>query len=268
MNLKKYFKLFLTILGAFLLTVSLSACSSSSQSTNQNKDLNLNQKNTLTIGLEGTYAPYSYRKNGKLTGFEVELGKALAKQMNLKAKFVPTKWDGLVAGLGSSKYDVVLNDITKTPARAKSYLFSKPYIYSRFVLITRKDSSINSLKDIKNQKFAEGTGTNNEQVAKKHGAKTVPSGEFATTIDLIKQKRVAGTINSREAWLSYKKTNSTAGLKAVDVSKEQSPAQVVALFNKKSNNLRNKTNQALNKLRQNGTLTRLSKKYFGGDITK
>lgn len=267
MNFRKIVKLGSVFIGAVLLTVGLSACSSKSSSATDN--LGLNQKGTLTIGLEGTYAPYSYRKDGKLTGFEVELGKALAKQMGLKAKFVPTKWDGLVAGLGSNKYDVVLNNITKTPERAKSYLFSKPYIYSRYVLITNKDkSNLNSLNDIKGQKFAEGTGTNNEQVAKKFGATIVPSGDFTTSIALIKQGRVAGTINAREAWLAYKKSNSTTGLKVKDVSSEQKAAQVVALFNKKSTKLQQKTNQALAKLRQNGTLTKLSKKYFNGDITK
>ena len=267
MNFRKIVKLGSVFIGAVLLTVGLSACSSKSSSATDN--LGLNQKGTLTIGLEGTYAPYSYRKDGKLTGFEVELGKALAKQMGLKAKFVPTKWDGLVAGLGSNKYDVVLNNITKTPERAKSYLFSKPYIYSRYVLITNKDkSNLNSLNDIKGQKFAEGTGTNNEQVAKKFGATIVPSGDFTTSIALIKQGRVAGTINAREAWLAYKKSNSTTGLKVKDVSSEQKAAQVVALFNKKSTKLQQKTNQALAKLRQNGTLTKLYKKYFNGDITK
>ena len=53
----------------------------------------LKTPDTLTIGLEGTYAPFSYRKDGKLQGFEVELGKAVAKKMGLKAKFVPTKWE-------------------------------------------------------------------------------------------------------------------------------------------------------------------------------
>ena len=102
-------------------------------------------KDQLTIGLEGTYKPYSYRSNGKLTGFEVDLGKALAKQLGVKVKFIPTKWDSLIAGVGSSKYDVVLNNITKTPERKKVYIFSNPYIYSRYALISAKNNKISSL---------------------------------------------------------------------------------------------------------------------------
>ena len=92
----------------------------------------LKQKGTLTIGLEGTFAPYSYRKDGKLTGFEVELGKDIAKQMGLKAKFVPTKWDGLIEGVNTGKYDIVLNNVTVTKERQAKFGFSTPYIYSHF----------------------------------------------------------------------------------------------------------------------------------------
>ncbi|WP_057895805.1 transporter substrate-binding domain-containing protein [Liquorilactobacillus oeni] len=265
--MKFNFKRVALLAGITLLGLTVTACSSSKKSTGFQSDLN--QKGTLTIGLEGTYAPYSYRKDGKLTGFEVELGKALAKKMNLKAKFVPTKWDGLIAGLGSNKYDVVLNNITQTPERAKSYLFSTPYIYSRAVLITRSDeTNLNSLSDVKGKKLAEGTGTDNEQTAKKFGAETVPSGDFATTVSLIKQGRVDGTINSKEAFLSYQKSSSTKGLKYKDVSDEKDPAKIVALFNKNSSKLRKQTNKALKQLRNDGTLKKLSEKYFSADITK
>ena len=86
-----------------LVTFTLTACTSASSDTSKNSDVTaeLINKNELTIGLEGTYAPFSYRKDGKLEGFEVELGKALAKKIGVKAKFVPTQWDSLIAGLGS-----------------------------------------------------------------------------------------------------------------------------------------------------------------------
>ena len=80
-------------LSAFILT----ACSSSKADSSKTSTVTseLINKNELTIGLEGTYAPFSYRKDGKLQGFEVDLGKALAKKVGVKAKFVPTQWDSL-----------------------------------------------------------------------------------------------------------------------------------------------------------------------------
>ena len=108
-------KLGVAILGLGL-AVTLTACGSNSSSS-KSSDLGLQKSGTLTIGLEGTFQPYSYRKDGKLTGFEVELGKAVAKKMGLKAKFVPPKFDSLVAGLDTNKFDVVMNNMSETAAR-------------------------------------------------------------------------------------------------------------------------------------------------------
>ncbi|MFT9097416.1 transporter substrate-binding domain-containing protein [Liquorilactobacillus sp.] len=225
-------------------------------------------KGQLTIGLEGTYKPYSYRSDGKLTGFEVDLGKALAKKMGVKAKFVPTKWDSLIAGVGASKYDIVLNNITQTPERKKVYIFSKPYIYSRYALISSKKNKINNLKEVKNKKFAEGTGTNNEILAKKYKATIVSSGDFATSLSLIRQGRVNGTINAAEAYYAYAKSNKVSDLHFKDLSKQVKPVKISALLNKKNKKLQGRINKALQTLRNDGTLQKLSKKYFGSDITK
>ena len=89
----KLFKKISIVLVATLLsfTTVLPAINAHAASSEVNSELV--HKGQLTIGTEGTFNPYSFRKNGKLTGFEVELGKAVAKKMGLKAKFVPTKWD-------------------------------------------------------------------------------------------------------------------------------------------------------------------------------
>ncbi|WP_283679555.1 transporter substrate-binding domain-containing protein [Lentilactobacillus sp. Marseille-Q4993] len=266
MKIRRHLSKLLLLGAAFIVAITLSACGSNSGSGFK-KDLV--QSDQLTIGLEGTYAPYSYRKDGKLTGFEVELGKAMAKKMGVKAKFVPTKWDSLVAGLGSGKYDVVLNNITVTPERKKSYIFSNPYIYSKYVLVTRAGTNVKDIKDIKGKKFAEGTGTNNEQVAKKYGAQIVPSGEFVNSVNLVKQKRVYGTINSVDSWNSYSSEQPTIGLNARQLTNDEAePAQISAMFNKKDTKLQKEANKALNALRKNGQLKKISMKYFNKDITE
>lgn len=164
---------------------------------------------------------------------------------------------------------MVLNDVSVTPQREKVYAFAKPYIYSRFVLISRKgDDSLKSLKDIKGKKIVAGTGTNNQAVAQKWGADIVPEGDFATAVGLIKQRRAQGEINSREAFLAYAKENSASGLQYTDLSNEVAPAPAAPLLNKKSTALVKKINQAISELRADGTLTKLSDKYFGSDITK
>lgn len=269
--MKKYRRLFSALALVLGLSFLLSACGNSQQSAKSSDyKSELKDSKTITIGLEGTFAPYSYREDGKLTGFEVDLGKAVAKELGVKAKFVPTKWDSLIAGLGSKKFDAVLNNITVTKARKKQYIFSTPYIYSRSVLITKADNTdIQSVSDIKDQKMAEGTGTDNERNAEKFGAKVVPSNAFENSLALVRQGRVAGTINSRESYLAYQKENSTDDLKYKLIPESKVPASEISImYNKKSPALQKRINKALKALRKDGTLTQLSEKYFGADITK
>lgn len=269
--MKKWLKaVSLTILG-LALTVTLTACGNSSSSksstSSTSSQLKLQKSGTLTIGLEGTFQPYSYRKDGKLTGFEVDLGKAVAKKLGLKAKFVPTKFDSLIAGLDVDKYDVVINDIAETAQRKQKYLFSTPYIYSKSELAVKKGSSINKITDIKGKKVAQTTTSNNATDAKRLGATVTPTDGFQQSIDLVNQGRVAGTINSREAFYAYLKQNPKASLKFISGGSEIKTQKIGAIVTKKHASLQKQLSKAIQELRQDGTLKKLSNKYFGGNVT-
>ncbi|MDY2520005.1 transporter substrate-binding domain-containing protein [Weissella cibaria] len=89
--------------------------------------------------MEGGFAPFSFRtKSGKLSGFEVALAKDVAKQLKLKPVFVQTKFDSLISGLDTKKYDVVYNDMSITSERQKAYTFGREYLFTKSVLITKK----------------------------------------------------------------------------------------------------------------------------------
>lgn len=82
------------------------------------------------IGTEGTFAPFSYHDdNDNLVGYDVEVSEALAKELGVKVKFVEVKWDSLIAGLDSDKYDLVTNQVAITAERKKKYdFFNSTYI--------------------------------------------------------------------------------------------------------------------------------------------
>ena len=226
-------------------------------------------KGELTIGTEGTFKPYSYRKNGKLTGFEVELGRAVAKKMGLKAKFVPAKCDSLLAGVNSGKFDVIMNGVCITKDRKEHYAFSKVYDNSPFVLIQKKDGNLTSLKQIKGKKIVAGVGTTNAAVIHKWGGELVQDdGNFATHLSLVRQGRGVATLTDEQGWQAYTANHQTKGLKAVNVSKDEDSDRIAAAFNKKNPALRKSFNKALDELRKDGTLAKISKKYFGKDMTK
>lgn len=229
----------------------------------------LSTKGTLTIGLEGTYQPYSYHKDGKLTGYEVELGRAIAKEMNLKPKFVETKWDSLIAGIDVNKYDLILNNVAKTPERAAKYRFTSAYTSGKSQLaVLKTNKTIKSIKDIKGQKMAQSVTSNNAANVKKLGGQIVPVDGFAQSIALIEQGRAAGTVNDSASFYSYLQQKPDAPIKLISVGNAITPTPARGLLRQSDKALQTAVDKALAKLKQNGTLTKLSKQFFGGDVTK
>ncbi|MGX7051715.1 transporter substrate-binding domain-containing protein [Leuconostoc palmae] len=222
----------------------------------------------LTIGLEGTFAPFSYRQHGKLTGFEVELSEAVAKKMNLKPKYVETKWDSLITGLDANRYDVIFNDIGITPERKKNYLFSTPYIYSKTVLIKQSNNlSLNHLTDLNHKKMAQSTTSNFGTLAQKNGANIVAVPGIVEAMNLITTNRVDGTLNDLGAYNTWKKSNPNAKTVAIDISKESPAIPAAPLIQKNNKILQKHINSALTELNNDGTLKSLSMKYFDTDLT-
>lgn len=258
-------KKILSLASVLLIALALTACGKSKDTASDVTQT----KGTLTIGLEGTYRPYSYHdSNNKLTGFEVDLGKQLAKKMNLTPKFIESKWDSLVAGLDANKYDVVLNNVGVTKERQDKYNFTSPYIYSKSILVVQKNnSSIKTIKDIKGKKMAQTVTSENGADAERLGANVVSTDDFANTISLILDGRADGTINSNDAVYSYLKEKPDTNIKTISTGSEIPALKVAGLIQQDNPKLQKELNKALKELRADGSLSKLSKKYFGSDIT-
>ena len=107
---------------------------------------------TLTVATDATFAPMEYMDtNNNFAGFDVELMKAIAKDMGADIKFVNVEWDALVTGVSTNagQFDMAASAMTITDERAKSILFSDPYFVSVQALAVPKDSSIKSVDDLK-----------------------------------------------------------------------------------------------------------------------
>jgi len=96
----------------------------------------------LMVGMEIGYPPMEYMADDGKTpiGFDVEFSKALAKQMKLEVEFVDTAWDGIFAGVNTSKYDCIISSVTINEARKAAHNFSQPYIQNTLAIVLPKDS--------------------------------------------------------------------------------------------------------------------------------
>jgi L-cystine transport system substrate-binding protein len=243
---------------------SASAGTASGSALEQVKDAGV-----LTVGTEGTYKPFSFHQNGagKLTGFDVEIITAVADKLGVKPKFEETQWDAIFAGLEAGRFDVIANQVTINDERKAKYDFSDPYTVSRGVIVTRADNQgIDSFADLKGKTTAQSLTSNWYQLAKDSGAQVEAVEGWAQSVTLLEQGRVDATVNDKLTYLDYQATSPNDKIKVAAETPETSESALA--FRKGSTDLVDAVDAALGDLRADGTLAKISDKYFGEDVTK
>ncbi|PRD42851.1 amino acid ABC transporter substrate-binding protein [Phyllobacterium phragmitis] len=220
------------------------------------------------IGTEGTYAPFTYHdETGKLVGFDVEIGEAIAQRLGVKAQFLEGRWDGLIAGLDADRYDAVINQVGITEERQKKYDFSDPYITSKAALIVRGDNEeIKSFADLKGKKAAQSLSSNFGRLAQASGAKLVGTEGFDQSIQLVVNGRADATINDSLSFLDFKKHKPDANVKIAATEDKADYSGVI--IRKNEPELLKAINTALKEIQADGTYQQISDKYFGQDVSK
>ncbi len=90
----------------------------------------IKKRGTIRVGMS-TFIPWAMRdKNGDLIGFEIDVAKKLATDMDVDIEFVPTAWDGIIPALLAGKFDVIIGGMSITPARNLTVNFTSPYANS------------------------------------------------------------------------------------------------------------------------------------------
>lgn len=228
------------------------------------------QRGSLIVGLEGTYPPFSFQgDDGKLTGFEVEFAEALAQHLGVKASLKPTKWDGMLASLDSKRIDVAINQVTISPERQKKYDFSTPYTVSGIQALVKKgnEGSVTKPADLKDKKVGVGLGTNYEAWLRSNvpGVDVRTYDDDPTKYQDLRVGRINVILVDRLAALDLvKKTHNTLAVAGQPFSRLESG---VAL-RKGNPELLAAINKAIEEMKQDGSLAKISDKWFGTDVTK
>lgn len=226
------------------------------------------QAGVLKIGTEGTYAPYSYHdEDGNLVGFDVEIAELIAEKLGVEAEFVETKWDAMIAGLDAKRFDIIANQVGISEERLEKYDFSEPYTYIHGAVIVAADNDdITSVDDIDGKLSAQSLTSNWAQSAEEFGAELVGVDGFEQAIELITSGRADVTLNSEIALYDYLKQKPDAQVKIVAKLDE---ASIVGIpVRKGEDSLYEAINNVILELKEDGTLTELSIKYFGVDVTQ
>ncbi|EPD31979.1 hypothetical protein HMPREF9306_01537 [Propionimicrobium lymphophilum ACS-093-V-SCH5] len=246
---------------ALALTLAFSGCSAPDSSTDTPSG------QTLRVGLEGTFAPYGYHDaSDQLVGFEVEIAKQIAKDLDVEPEFIETKWDSLIAGLDSDRYDIVINNINPTPERQAKYDFTDPYAISRAQILVRKDSGITKLEDLDGKKCGQTPSSDFGQTAAKAGATLLPTQGFSESAQLVINGQADCTVNDVVTASHYLKNANSDQLTSVTIS-DAEPVINAIMLPKNHEELKKKLNASIEKGLADGSYKSIFEKYIGEDIS-
>ena len=230
----------------------------------------IQKRGTIIVGLEGDWAPWSYvDENDELTGYDVEVAKTIADKLGVEIQIVPGEWDGLFAGLDAGRYDMVVNGVEVTEERADKYDFSTPYAYIRTALIVKGDNdSIKTFEDLKGKKTANSIASTYMNLAESYGATCYGVSTLDETLTMVLQGRVDATLNAIVSFTDYMAQHPDSNLKVVATTEEASNVAIPMRKGDETASLREAVNKAIDELREDGTLSELSTRFFGEDISK
>ncbi|MBP2240619.1 polar amino acid transport system substrate-binding protein [Cytobacillus eiseniae] len=244
----------------FLLIFVLAACGSKEAGTGGMK---LVDEGKFTYASSGEFNPFSVTNDdGTMSGFDIDVGEAVAKELGLEPVQHKFKFGGIVEGVKSGRFDAAVASHTITEERLEAVNFSIPYYYSGPQIYVRPDSSVETLDDLKGLEIAVAKGTTYATDAEKATDNIKYYDSDVVALEALSKGKhdavITDFITGKEA------IGAGMNIEGKELLGRSDQAIAVA---KENTALLEQINKALEKLHEDGTLTEISKKYIGEDIT-
>ncbi len=226
---------------------------------------------TVRFGVDASYAPFeSKAPDGKLVGFDIDLGNEICKRMSAKCVWVEQDFDGMIPGLKAKKFDGVLSSMTITPQREEQIAFSAKLFNTPTRLVAKKGTSFQPTADsLKGKTVGVEQGTIQETYAKDNwapkGVNVVPyQNQDQVYADLISGRLDAALQDEVQADLGFLKTPRGAGFQFAG---KEIPTGAAAIgLRKEDADLKTKIDKAIADMIKDGTYKKIEAKYFDFDV--
>lgn len=252
----------------------LSGCSSSNSKSSSNDDSlqYVMDKGELIVGLDDSFPPMGYRdKDNKIVGFDVDLAKETCKRMGIKVKFQPVSWESKEQELSSKNIDCIWNGFGITPEREKVLTFTEPYMANPQIFVVLADSGIKTQADLKGKVVAAQSGSTAYATIDKDTKLKDSFKEFIGVEDNVKalmDLEVGGSdaVAMDTVVARYYMAKDPGKYSIIEDTTILDEVMGVG-FRKGDNALCKKVEDTLKEMQKDGTLAKISKKWFGEDLT-
>ncbi|WP_246793134.1 ABC transporter substrate-binding protein [Burkholderia perseverans] len=231
---------------------------------------------TVRFGVDASYPPFESKgSDGKLVGFDIDLGNEICRRIAAKCVWVENDFDGLIPALKARKFDGVLSSMSMTPQRAEQIAFSNKLFNTPTRLVAKKGTNIQpTAASLKGKTVGVEQGTIQETYAKAYwapkGVNVQPyQNQDQVYADLISGRLDATLQDAVQAEIGFLKTPRGAGYSFaggdIDDPKTLGEGAGVGL-RKEDTDLKAKIDGAIVAMRKDGTYDKLAKKYFDFDV--
>lgn len=218
------------------------------------------KRGVIIVATDDTYPPLEYNENGRIVGYDIDLMTEIASRLGVKAQFVSTKWDGLLAGLSARQYDAVISSMNITPEREKEALFVEYQRWSQVIVMSPSAKPATSLKELEGKRIAVQVATTSEEMARTIKGATITSFEsFDTTFMELKSGRCDAIIIDEPVAMYYQEKDPSS-FKITGLADEKAPVGIA--LRKDAVKLREAIATALDDMRKDGTADQIYAKWF------
>ena len=245
----------LLILGVFILSLGLIGCGKQAPTAPK----------AIKVGTDAAFAPFEFQEEGskEYTGFDMDLMRAIGKQMGYEVQIQNMGFDGLIPGLESGTVDAIISAMTITEERSKKINLSKPYYKSGLTIVVKSDNTgIKNFADLTGKKIGVQIGTTGAAEAKK--IKDAQVREFNSAPEAFLELKAGGV----DAVVNDKPVNDyyiakAGGKDAKEVGQPLTAEEYGIGTAKKNKELSEKIDKALDELKKNGEYDKIYMKWFG-----
>jgi ABC-type amino acid transport substrate-binding protein len=224
-------------------------------------------QDVLKVATEAGFMPFEFvAEDGQLTGFDMDIIKAIGDKLGMKVQIDNISWDGLIPALQNKVYDALIAGITITPERAESVSFSDPYFESVLtIVVNQNNKDITSLDSLKGKIAAVQISTTGDFAAEE--IEGLGSLLRYNTVPEAMQNVIMGTVHAMVVDLpvaeAYLAANPHAPLKHVGPVADNEFYGIAV--HKENQELLAKINQALAEIKADGTYDAIYEKWFGAN---